>query len=85
METRTHLEKIEHLLDLKQKQANLWEARTSREAADENAKQSKVCAPHMAVVLGLMLIFFHKTLLVFTIVTIIFVSSTRRCSNPKRF
>ncbi|KAK0636122.1 hypothetical protein B0T17DRAFT_69023 [Bombardia bombarda] len=44
---------IDHLLDLKQKQANLWEARTSREAADENAIQG-------------------NTLLVFTIVTIIF-------------
>ncbi|KAL1648474.1 hypothetical protein SLS58_002229 [Diplodia intermedia] len=45
---------IEHLLDLKQKQANLWEARSSREGAEEAAKQG-------------------KTILVFTIITIIFV------------
>ena len=77
------LDKIEHLLDLKQKQANLWEARTSRESADENAKQGKVCTLHMAVALELMLIFLKKTLLVFTVVTIIFVSSIRRCSPPK--
>ncbi|OMP88806.1 Ankyrin-2 [Diplodia seriata] len=44
---------IEHLLDLKQKQANLWEARSSREGAEEAAKQG-------------------KTILVFTIITIIF-------------
>ncbi|OJD31678.1 ankyrin repeat protein [Diplodia corticola] len=44
---------LEHLLDLKQKQANLWEARSSREGAEEAAKQG-------------------KTILVFTVVTIIF-------------
>ncbi|KAF4541117.1 Ankyrin repeat protein [Lasiodiplodia theobromae] len=44
---------LEHLLDLKQKQANLWEARSSREGAEEAAKQG-------------------RTILVFTVVTIIF-------------
>jgi hypothetical protein len=39
----TKLDQIEHLLDLKQKQTNLWEARTSREGADETAKQGDVC------------------------------------------
>jgi hypothetical protein len=31
------------LLDLKQKQINLWEARISREGAEEAAKQGHVC------------------------------------------
>ncbi|KAH8766931.1 hypothetical protein F5882DRAFT_510319 [Hyaloscypha sp. PMI_1271] len=44
---------LEHLLDLKQKQANLWEARSSREGAESTAAQG-------------------NTLLVFTVVTIIF-------------
>ncbi|KAF7558197.1 hypothetical protein G7Z17_g15 [Cylindrodendrum hubeiense] len=48
------LKSIEHLLDLKQKQANVWEARMSRERAEETAKQG-------------------NTLLVFTVVTVIFV------------
>jgi len=45
----TKFDQIEHLLDLKQKQANLWEARTSREGADETAKQGDVC-PTLALV-----------------------------------
>ncbi|KAL1621012.1 hypothetical protein SLS56_009428 [Neofusicoccum ribis] len=44
---------LEHLLDLKQKQANLWEARSSREGAEAAARQG-------------------STILVFTVVTIIF-------------
>lgn len=44
---------LEHLLDLKQKQANLWEARSSREGAEHAARQG-------------------STILVFTVVTIIF-------------
>lgn len=40
---KTHAKAVEeglkHLLDLKQKQANLWEARSSREGAEEAAKQ----------------------------------------------
>jgi hypothetical protein len=34
--------KLNHLLDLKQMQANLWEARSSREGAEETAKQGNV-------------------------------------------
>ncbi|KAH8895650.1 hypothetical protein GQ53DRAFT_803904 [Thozetella sp. PMI_491] len=44
---------IERLLDLKQKQANTWEAQIAREGAEETARQG-------------------NTLLVFTVVTIIF-------------
>lgn len=33
---------ILNLMDLKQKQANLWEARSSREGAEQTAKQGKV-------------------------------------------
>ena len=33
---------LEHLLDLKQKQANLWEARSSREGAESTAAQGNV-------------------------------------------
>jgi Mg2+ and Co2+ transporter CorA len=47
---------LNHLLDLKQKHANVQEARSSRRQADDTAKQG-------------------DTLLVFTLVTIIFVSS----------
>jgi hypothetical protein len=46
---------LNHLLDLKQKHANVQEARSARRQADETAKQG-------------------DTLLVFTLVTIIFVS-----------
>jgi hypothetical protein len=38
----TNSDQLEHLLDLKQKQANLWEARSSREGAEETAKQGNV-------------------------------------------
>jgi hypothetical protein len=34
--------KLNHLLDLKQMQANLWEARSSRKRAEETAKQGNV-------------------------------------------
>ena len=47
---------LNHLLDLKQKHANVQEARSSRRQADDTAKQG-------------------DTLLVFTLVTIIFVST----------
>ena|ERR1700760_3030966 len=51
------LRQVVHLLDLKQKQANLWEARSARAQAEETANQG-------------------NTLLLFTIVTIVFVSSS---------
>jgi hypothetical protein len=34
---------LNHLLQLKQMQANLWEARSSREGAEETARQGNVC------------------------------------------
>jgi len=37
---------LEHLLDLKQKQANLWEARSSREGAESTAAQGNVPLNH---------------------------------------
>jgi hypothetical protein len=42
----TDNEKLEHLLDLKQKQANLWEARSSREGAESTAAQGNVRLNH---------------------------------------
>ena len=56
----TKLEQIEHLLDLKQKQANLWEARTSREGADENAQQGNVRDFRPSKVPGLFLTFLSQ-------------------------
>ena len=37
---------LEHLLDLKQKQANLWEVRSSREGAESTAAQGNVPLNH---------------------------------------
>jgi hypothetical protein len=39
-----HAYQVTHLLDLKQKQANLWEARSSREQAVETSNQGNVRA-----------------------------------------
>ena len=37
-----NMEQIQHLLDLKQMQGNLWEARISREGAEETTRQGNV-------------------------------------------
>jgi hypothetical protein len=42
MNLATNHKQLEHLLDLKQKQANVWEARSSREGAEETATQGNV-------------------------------------------
>jgi hypothetical protein len=58
--TPTNSAQIVRLLDLKQKQANAWEARISREGAEETASQGNVrveclspCAAHLFTMLFL--------------------------------
>ena len=65
---------LRHLLDLKQKQANLSEAWSSRTQAEESSKLSEE-----AIKQG-------RSIMLFTVVTIIFVSSSRfgtccQCTN----
>jgi len=62
--------KVILLLDLRQKDANLQEALSARLASDDAAKQAEATAKQ------------GRTILVFTVVTIVFVGDTARPLTP---
>ena len=76
------LEQLYHLLDLKQKQANFSEAMDARKQATDTAKQTKLAAKNSKVTADQLQIMTKQadetgrqgqTLMVFTVVTILFV------------